>query len=277
MLTLDELKVFALTYAKINKPHNFLEMQEMIKNFNEDELLSLLSVGYLSEIDLLVRTRVYNFINEMVKLFEDTQDPSFDNLVNRWISTVEKMSKYKVILQKSKNQSTRRKYENRIAGLENRVKKMKDDVMKYAKQKKYSTNFLKKSIERAKKTGSPKMIDPSVMSRGKKIVSGVGIGIGVAVLIATLTTVAYKTYKNVLSAGARVCKDKKGKEKDLCIIKYQIKAELEKIKIYKNNLKKCNNTNNLEKCQKELWAKIIKCNNKIKKLKTKISTQRGYI
>ena len=277
MLTLDELKVFALTYAKINKPHTFAEMEKIIKECNKDELLSLLSVGYLSEVDSPIKDGLYNFIDEIINLFEEVKDPSFDNLVNRWVSTVEKMSKYKAILQKTKNEWKRKKYENRIAGLENKAKKMKDDVMKYAKRKKYSTDVLKKSMERAKKLGAPKMVDPSLMDTGKKIAVKVGIGVGVAVLIATITTIAYKVYKNILSAGARACKDKKGKEKELCMIQYQIKAEREKVKIYRNNLKRCGDTNNPDKCQKELWAKINKCNNKIRKLETKIKIQRGYL
>ena len=104
---------------------------------------------------------------------------------------------------------------------------------------------------------------------------GVAAGaFAVATVITWATSMAVKSYKKRMSAAGAACKGKTGSEKTACVTKYQMAAEQEKMKIYKQALTKCSKSKIPAKCTMRVGKLIAKQKRAIDKLKEKHTRSR---
>lgn len=96
------------------------------------------------------------------------------------------------------------------------------------------------------------------------LVLGAGLAAGV------ITWAAYKLYKRFLSDAAKSCKNLSGKEKTICMLKYQLKG-LEQAKMALTKAATtCGKSNKPAECREKMGKKIIGFNKKITKAKERI-------
>lgn len=81
------------------------------------------------------------------------------------------------------------------------------------------------------------------------------IAAGTAV-IAAATAASVYAYKNYLSAAARACKDKKGKEKADCMRKFKVEGLKAKLGVLRSALKKCDMADDPVTCKEKFNDKI---------------------
>ena len=99
---------------------------------------------------------------------------------------------------------------------------------------------------------------------------GVAAGVWtVATVVAWATSMAVKSYKKRMTAAGSACKGKAGPEKTACVTKYQMAAEQEKMKIYKQALAKCSKSKIPAKCTLRVGKLIAKQKRSIDKYKEK--------
>ena len=94
--------------------------------------------------------------------------------------------------------------------------------------------------------------------------------VGITLIVAAVAYGSYKLYKRFIAKAARVCQDKKGKVKSICMNQYQIKGLEASKKPLMNGMTKCSNSKNTPKCKAKFKDKIDIINSKIKKKQNKI-------
>ena len=90
-----------------------------------------------------------------------------------------------------------------------------------------------------------------------------------AMVIAAALGVAKVAYAQFLSKAATACVGKKFVEKQKCMRDYRIKANAVKISALKREMSKCNQTNNVKKCQNIFLKHINRIEKQIQKDKIK--------
>lgn len=82
--------------------------------------------------------------------------------------------------------------------------------------------------------------------------------LGWSVIVGSIAYGGYEYYKNYLSGAARACSNTFGLNKEICMIEYRIKAMDVRIKYLKDNINKCDSTNNPAKCQHKILRELIR-------------------
>jgi len=79
-----------------------------------------------------------------------------------------------------------------------------------------------------------------------------------AALAGLIISYSYWVYKDYLSKAARACKDKRGKEKAICMKEFKKKAQAAKIQALQAGMSKCAKTKDPTSCKSKLQGKINK-------------------
>lgn len=127
------------------------------------------------------------------------------------------------------------------------------------------------AAHQAATTGSGRVIPGTDYELSQSELGG-AIAAGAA-LAAGLLAAAYKLYQRKFSLAAKAC-SKPGmtyRQKSICILKFQIAANTDRINFLKSVLPKCNKTKNPEKCKDAINEKIAKAVVKIEKAKAEIA------
>ena len=106
----------------------------------------------------------------------------------------------------------------------------------------------------------------NVSKKSSLIISGIGLA---SIIIYT----SYKIYKENEKKYERMCKDKKGKDKEKCIIKNRIIALEKRLKFLNNSAIKCNYSKNPVKCKDKLDEEMLKIRERIRNYSNNIMTR----
>jgi len=98
----------------------------------------------------------------------------------------------------------------------------------------------------------------SPMQSGLKSTEIAGIA-----LAGLLIVISYKVYKSYMSKAAVMCKQFKGGEKKVCIVKYKNAGAKQRIELLTKNIAKCNMSKHPVRCKKKLQREIIRLQKKM--------------
>jgi hypothetical protein len=92
--------------------------------------------------------------------------------------------------------------------------------------------------------------------------------------VGTVIILGIATYKRYMSQAAKACKKVRFKEKTSCMRQYETKAIRAEIGTLKSNINKCNKEKKVSLCRAKVDKRIIRLEDKLKKLNLKIATYR---
>lgn len=88
----------------------------------------------------------------------------------------------------------------------------------------------------------------------------------------SLAMTAYRMYKDYLTKAARHCDSFEGRDKSLCMTKYKLEGLKKRKEKLEEDIRKCAEARDQQKCEESLKKKINKLEQRITKLKNKYRT-----
>lgn len=102
----------------------------------------------------------------------------------------------------------------------------------------------------------------------------VAAGMALAPFFIALVGQMVKSFKRRMTAGGSTCRKFKGAEYNKCMGKYQLDGEMEKMKVLKQAVSKCNQTKDPAKCHLKISKMIARQKRKIDKTKERTARSR---
>ena len=273
------LKVFAITYIKEqdNIQHNAkCELINFVKESEVDDILHLIFNGNVPKYKLndaerfVLRSQAENFIYPLV-------DPIVESVLLEVKGKTSQNKKKKAASGLGNTPKIKPVQTKKTA--EKIVKKAKDTVVAGGKVGVDDSGVLKSqgAAKELLAKGRGKVDDAAAWSmdaatRARARATKMAITAkpyikkgGYAVIVAAIVASAYGVYKRYMTAAARACKGRKGMERRDCMRQYQKKALQARITVLQQQIVRCANSKNAEKCKNQIESNI-------KKLRYKIST-----
>jgi hypothetical protein len=186
----------------------------------------------------------------------------------------------KITAEKNKIKKEIENIDKVIAAQFNVIKNKKDMLKEITDKEKFKTRFkdmqsrgiTKQSLQFEKsqlKTKAKEEIGKilsQINQKKKLILQYKGKILTTAAVLAAVVTATTYVYKNYLSAAARSCKDKAGKEKSTCMKKYRIEALRAKLGVLRSSISKCQKADDPVVCKEKINDKIKAIENQINNL-----------